>query len=182
MATRGTKESEQLRKNVEDQLNRLLQQLQDLEEMKDDMEESEYTSSKEDTLQQMKEFEQTLDRLISGDVTLVSQLDSMRNAVKAYVTGACRDPNITKMFANKSTAGLRSKLSSLEQDLKLGRITDDAFNSLAVEIVASLEKLGEGLSPQEVSILEKSRRNLEGFTLAEGEIGMHVLEAAGKKK
>ena len=42
MASRGQAESELLRSNVEDQLNRLLSQLEDLEELKDDLDEDEY--------------------------------------------------------------------------------------------------------------------------------------------
>jgi len=163
---KGTKESAMLVRNVEDQLNRLLTQLSDLDEMKEELDESEYESSKADTLGQMREFEETLSKLVSGDVTLVSELDTMRNAVHAYVSGACRDPNITRMFAAKSTTGLRNKLSSLEQDLKLARIKQDAFNSLAVDIVAALEKLGEPLSLKESELLESARRNMSSYTAA----------------
>ena len=173
--------NERLKQNVEDQLNRLLQQLSDLDEMREDLEEAEYTSQKEDTLQQMKEFEGTLERLVSGDVTLVSQLDAMRNAVHAYVSGACRDPNITRLFATKSTAGLRNKLASLTQDLKLNRIKQADFDALALEVVAALEKLNEPLTPSELGILDGGRRNLQGYSeAADGAVGSHVIEAAKK--
>lgn len=180
MATHGTKESDRLRLNVEDQLNRLLQQLQDLDLAKadGDIDEEEYASSRTDTLDQMKEFEATLNKLVSGDVSLISQFDSYRNAVHAYIVGSCRDPGITKMFANKSTSGLRNKLASLEQDLKLGRIQPDAFNSLAIDILLALEKLGEALTANEVDMLEKNKRNLDGFVVAEDQVGSHIIDAA----
>ena len=38
MATRGKRETEQLRGNISDQLNRLLTQVEDLEELKDEFE------------------------------------------------------------------------------------------------------------------------------------------------
>jgi len=179
----GTKESERLQKNVEDQMNRLIQQLSDLDEMRDDMDETEYTSSRADTLEQMREFEATLNKLVAGDVSLVSKLDAMRNAVHSYITGACRDPNITRLFASKSTSGLRSKLASLEQDLKLNRIPQDAFNSLAVEVVVALEKLGEALSPSEQNLLERARRNFDGFVSASDDaVGTHLLDSAAAAK
>jgi hypothetical protein len=163
---KGTKESAMLVRNVEDQLNRLLTQLSDLEEMESEMDKAEYEASKKDTIEQLKEFEETLSKLVSGDVTLVSELDTMRNAVHAYVSGACRDPNVTRMFATKSTTGLRNKLASLEQDLKLNRIKQDAFSSLAVDIVAALERLGEPLSLKESELLENARRNMSSYTVA----------------
>jgi len=174
--------TERLQKNVEDQLNRLLQQLQDLDENKEDLEEGEYESSRADTLEQMKEFEATLNKLVSGDVSLVSQLDSMRMAVHAYISGACRDPNITRMYASKSISGLRNKLASLDQDLKLGRIPSDVHQALAVEVVLALERLGEALSPAESGIIDKQRRNLDGYAAAdEGSVGSHIVAAAAKK-
>lgn len=42
----GDKESAKLRSNIEDQLNRLLTQLQDLEDMKGDLDAKEYESTK----------------------------------------------------------------------------------------------------------------------------------------
>ena len=42
MANRGQAETEKLRSNIEDQLNRLLSQLEDLEELKEDLDEDEY--------------------------------------------------------------------------------------------------------------------------------------------
>lgn len=179
--TAGTKESERLQKNVEEQMNRLIQQLSDLDEMRDDMDELEYNSSRADTLEQMKEFEATLNKLVAGDVSLVSKLDAMRNAVHSYISGACRDPSITRLFASKSTSGLRSKLASLEQDLKLNRIPQDAFNSLAVEVVVALEKLGEVLSPNEQNLIERARRNLDGFVAHDDAVGTHILDSAAAK-
>jgi hypothetical protein len=41
-ANRGKQETEKLQKNIEDQLNRLLSQLEDLEELKADLAEDEY--------------------------------------------------------------------------------------------------------------------------------------------
>lgn len=41
-SNRGKAETEKLRSNVEDQLNRLLSQLEDLEELKEELDEAEY--------------------------------------------------------------------------------------------------------------------------------------------
>jgi hypothetical protein len=46
----------QIRKNMEEQLTRLLNQLQDLESMKAELDEEEYASTKKDTLEQLDEF------------------------------------------------------------------------------------------------------------------------------
>lgn len=54
MASTGEEETARLRHNVEEQLNRLLQQLEDLEELKAELDEDEYNETKADTLQQLQ--------------------------------------------------------------------------------------------------------------------------------
>ena len=56
MSSRGENETSSLRKNIEDQLNRLLTQLADLEEMKGELDVDEYNSVRSETIEQMKEF------------------------------------------------------------------------------------------------------------------------------
>lgn len=46
--------------------------------IRNDLTEEEYDSMKEETLEQIKEFTATLDRLNKGDVTLNSKISSMR--------------------------------------------------------------------------------------------------------
>ena len=66
MVSRGEAETQALSQRVNDQLNRLMNQLKDLEDNRDSLEEEEYTSMREDTLQQMKEFEELLERWKTG--------------------------------------------------------------------------------------------------------------------
>lgn len=46
--------------------------------LRNDLTENEYESMKDDTLEQIKEFTATLDRLNKGDVTVNSKISSMR--------------------------------------------------------------------------------------------------------
>ena len=54
MTSRGSAETERLKQNLNDQMERLVQQLQDLEECKDDLDEDEYEDTKKDTLDQLQ--------------------------------------------------------------------------------------------------------------------------------
>jgi len=69
--SKGKEETSRLRENVEQQLNRLLQQLQDLEELKDDLSPEEIVEQRDETIKQMSEFKESLARMMSGNVTLV---------------------------------------------------------------------------------------------------------------
>ncbi len=49
----GKEETERLKANIQDQLNRLIGQLQDLEELRAELEDDEYEETRKDTLEQM---------------------------------------------------------------------------------------------------------------------------------
>ena len=78
MGSRGQEETKKLRENLESQLERLIQQLADIEEVKNEMDQSEYNDIKEETLEQLKEFNERLSKMISGNMTLVDQLGLMQ--------------------------------------------------------------------------------------------------------
>ena len=141
-------------RQVEDQLNRLLTQLQDLDDMRDELDESEYTSSRQETLDQLREFEATLAKMMAGNMTLVDDLSGIQLAIQAAIRSAFKSPEVIRMFAKKENGALRSRLASLDSDHKLGRISSTAYNELAFEILSALEKLGETLSSKERSIID----------------------------
>ena len=60
MSSRGNLETNQLRINIENQLERLMTQLNDLEEMREELDEEEYITTKQETLEQLKEFQKSL--------------------------------------------------------------------------------------------------------------------------
>ena len=78
MTSRGKEETDQLIQQAQDQLHRLVGQLHDLEELKDDLDEDEYANTKQDTLEQMREFQASLTKMMKGDVSLVDRLNSMQ--------------------------------------------------------------------------------------------------------
>mmetsp|Transcript_16314 Transcript_16314/g.25324 ORF Transcript_16314/g.25324 Transcript_16314/m.25324 type:complete len:189 (-) Transcript_16314:755-1321(-) len=184
MASYGTAETEKLRANVEDQLARLLQQLQDCEELKGDLDEDEYEATKQETIAQLKEFEASLQKMMAGNITLVNELGSMRLAIQGAVSEAFKTPEVIKMFANKQPAQLRMKLSQLKEDLKLKRITPELHTIQAVEILTALKKLGETLSAEEQGFLQENMsQQVAEFEAASGDVGSGILStAAGQVK
>ena len=78
MTSRGQQETSKLRQNMEDQLDRLMQQLSDLEESKEDLDADEYEETKNETLEQLKEFKTSLDKMLEGNMSLVDSLGGMQ--------------------------------------------------------------------------------------------------------
>ena len=60
--------------NVQDQMSRLLSQLKDLDELRDELDDEKYEETKADTLEQLKEFEKSLRTMSAGKTTLMSDL------------------------------------------------------------------------------------------------------------
>ena len=80
-----SKESAALKKNVEDQLSRLLAQLDDLEELRDELEPDEVEEMRAETMEEMKEFEATLEKMMSSTSNWsMSSLDIAWRSRKLY--------------------------------------------------------------------------------------------------
>jgi len=177
-SSRGASETLQLKSNIENQLNRLLTQLDDLEVMRDELDAEEYESTRKETLDQMREFENYLGKLLSGDMSLVDQFGSVQLAIQAAIRDAFKSPDVVRMFAKKENKGLRSKLGSLEEDLKLGRIKQKDFDDLSGEIVIALEILGEELTSREKDLLQKRTKNMSSYVNASEEVDGKITSTA----
>lgn len=51
---------------------------------REDLDEDEYEETKKETLEQLKEFKTSLDKMLAGDMTLVDDLNSMQLVNYAY--------------------------------------------------------------------------------------------------
>jgi len=184
--TRGKDETNRLKSNVQDQLNRLVNQLQDLEETRAELEESEYVEIKQETIAQMRDFQKTLAKAMAGDITLVDEFGSIQLAIQAAVSDAFKTPEVIAMFAKKQPQLLRERLANLKRDVKLYKLPQEHFTQQAVEILTALKRLGETLSGEESAFLAQNMTaSLSEFEKVEADIGagtkQAVLSVAGNQ-
>lgn len=95
MTSHGKAETAKLQQNLENQLDRLVQQLADLESCKyvfkvfdvfisfmiyfrSDIDNEEYEDIKQDTMDQLKELNDSLSKLVKGDISLVNAFGAMQ--------------------------------------------------------------------------------------------------------
>ncbi|KAH9395030.1 hypothetical protein TYRP_005097 [Tyrophagus putrescentiae] len=149
MASRGQSETSQLRTNLEEQLDRLVAQLGDLEECKNDLEAEEYEETKRETMEQLEDFNKYLSRLTSGNMTLVDEIGSMQLAIQAAISNAFQTPEIIRLFARKQPTQLRVKLSEIERDFKIGSLDKERYTQQKREILSALTRLGDNLLDEE---------------------------------
>lgn len=155
MTSRGQAETEKLKQNLEGQLERLVQQLADLEECRGDIDPSEYEETKSETMEQLREFNESLSKMISGDMTLVDQLGSMQLATQAAISAAFHTPAVIRMFARREPDLLRERLAEVDRDERLGKLSVQASTREKTEILSALRQLEERLSPAELKFLEQ---------------------------
>lgn len=146
---------EQLRANIEAQLDRLLTQLEDAEQLKDDLSADEMEQLKRETLDELRHFQDSLQRMVDGDMTLVSSLAAVQMAVRAAISEAFRTPEVIRLFAANEPAALRRRLEELDRDVKLGSLSPETAEQPVVEILTALTHLKEPLSAKERSYLRK---------------------------
>lgn len=182
MASRGKSETEKLKKNLEEQLERLVQQLADLEECRDDLEEDEFEETKAETLDQLKEFKASLDKMLGGNLSLVDQFNGMQLAIQAAISEAFKTPEVIKMFAKKQPGQLRQRLAEIQRDEKVGKLSKDVSVYMIVEILTALRKLGEVLTPEEQEYLKQnSSSSLKQFQQVTSDLASSdkVMQMAG---
>nr|CAD7438007.1 unnamed protein product [Timema bartmani] len=76
-------------------------------------------------MDQLREFNESLSRMISGDMTLVDHLSSMQLATQAAISAAFHTPAVIRMFARKEPGQLRERIAQLERDVKLGKLSPE---------------------------------------------------------
>ncbi|XP_066938217.1 protein LZIC-like isoform X2 [Macrobrachium rosenbergii] len=131
--SRGENENKQLKQQLEDQLDRLVQQLADLEECKGELDPEEYEEVQKETVEQLKEFQASLSRMSAGDMTLVNNLNAMQLAIRAAISEAFKTPEVIQMFAKKQPDQLREKLGQIERDYKIGKESNESYTQQKVQ-------------------------------------------------
>ncbi|CAG2162735.1 unnamed protein product [Oppiella nova] len=142
--------------NLEDQLDRLVAQLADLEECKADLDSDEYEETKRETLEQLEEFSQSLSAMKSGNMTLIDELNAMQLAIQAAISQAFHTPEVIRLFAKRQPGQLRIRLAQIERDSKIGKLSFEVYVQQKVEILIALRKLGDDLQPDELNFLQNN--------------------------
>ncbi|PIO65059.1 Beta-catenin-interacting protein ICAT [Teladorsagia circumcincta] len=148
--------------NLQNQLDRLMNQLSDLEEERSNMDAKEYEELKSETMEQLQDLSRTLEKMTGGAITVIDNLTATRMAVRAAISQAFRTPEIVALFARKQPAALRQKLIVMDNDLRMQKITEKEHHARKLEILTALVNLKEGLSDDEKAFL-KQQKQLESL-------------------
>ncbi|ELR58564.1 Protein LZIC [Bos mutus] len=156
MASRGKTETSKLKQNLEEQLDRLMQQLQDLEECREELDTDEYEETKKETLEQLSEFNDSLKKIMSGNMTLVDELSGMQLFFIILISKGSflKEVDLKSLILCKLKYHmLHIHLLQMDRDLMVGKLARDLYTQQKVEILTALRKLGEKLTADDENFL-----------------------------
>ncbi|XP_059615277.1 protein LZIC-like [Phlebotomus argentipes] len=156
--------NEMLIQNLETQLDRLVAQLRDLEEAKEDLDEEEFEAVKEDTVEQIREFNERLGRMNQGDVTLDSKLSTMKQSIRKAIATSFNTLEMIKMFGEQNATELEKQLLTIDEDFRLKKISGEIMEQRKVDILTKLKAQGHPLSAKDCEFIEKmNQKQLQGL-------------------
>ena len=78
-----------------------------------------------------QEIQEQLNKLLAGDVSLVSELGAIRLALQAAIADAFQTPEVIRLFAKREPGALRERLAAVDQDYKLAKVPFDKYKCVA---------------------------------------------------
>jgi hypothetical protein len=131
---------ENLLKNVLDEIERLNNQLKDLETYKDDFTPEEIEETKKETLEKLIETTKLLEKMKSGNVTTVTAVEKAKKQLKQAIAENYHVKDLVNSYLSNETEFLREKLQSTIRLYALKKISEPEFNSQVVQILEMISK------------------------------------------
>jgi hypothetical protein len=114
-------------------------------------------------MDQLKELNDSLSKLVKGDISLVSALGAVQLATQAAISEAFKTPEVIRLFGKREPKQLRDRLLNIEQETKLNKLSCEARDRQKAEILTALRQLGEQLSREELQFLESHNSVANAF-------------------
>ncbi|XP_077399298.1 protein LZIC isoform X2 [Vanacampus margaritifer] len=131
---------------------------------REELDEEEYEETKKETLEQLSEFNDSLKKIMTGDMTLVDELSGMQLAIQAAISQAFKTPEVIRLFAKKQPGQLRTRLAEMDRDVMVGKLSRNEYTQQKMEVLTALRKLGEKLTTEDETFLaENSTATISHF-------------------
>lgn len=119
---------------------------------RDELPEDELLDIKAETLEQIQEFGETINRLQKGDLTLNNKFVEIKAALRAAIGSAFNTSEMIKMFGAQDDEFMQ--LIKLEEEFKLKKVDQITYENKKLGILQSLQEKGAQLSDEYISFLK----------------------------
>jgi hypothetical protein len=100
--------------------------------LSDELSAEEFEAMKEETLEQIKEFSDSLTRMNKGDLSIDTKISQMREEIRAAIANSFNTIEMIKMFGLQNANELERQLLDIDEEYKLKRITLDQMEAKKV--------------------------------------------------
>ncbi|KJH47729.1 hypothetical protein DICVIV_06196 [Dictyocaulus viviparus] len=154
--------------NLQRQLDRLMNQLSDIEEEKPNLDIQEYEEMKLETMDELRDLGRSLEKMTGGDISSTDSLTATR--YKSCYQSNIKDPFSVGSIREKASDSVEAEVDIvmflLNNDFGMQKISEKKFRSLKLEILTALVNLDEELLDEEKMFLhEVKMEDLPRFTL-----------------
>ncbi|CAD8136652.1 unnamed protein product [Paramecium pentaurelia] len=164
--------------NIEQQLKRLLEQLKDLEEYKNELDPEEYKQMKNDTLQELEIFQTKLQEIEQGDLTLKNAIQQQQEQLRAAIKNSFNAEEIKHLMSSSQGTQIREKIKKLDQDHTLQRINQAQYVKETLNCLNQLQDIGIPFTQQEINFIN-SNTGKDNFVIKQDNVqGKTLLKSA----
>lgn len=128
-----------LQNNI-DEINRLNEQLKDLETYKDDFEPEELESMRKETLAQLDEAKKRLEKMKSGSLTTKTSEEEENMKRMQSISENYNVKGLTKSYDDVQVSTLREKLKGIIRANQMNKLTKEEYSSSVIEILEIIAK------------------------------------------
>ena len=128
-----------LQNNI-DEINRLNEQLKDLETYKDDFEPEELESMRKETLAQLDEAKKRLEKMKSGSLTTKTSEEEENMKRMQSISENYNVKGLTKSYDDDQVSTLREKLKGIIRANQMNKLTKEEYSSSVIEILEIIAK------------------------------------------
>jgi hypothetical protein len=113
--------------NIKQQTKRLLDQLNELEELKAEISEEEYQQMKKDTLEELKTFQKSLEDNQNGELSLDSEIEKTKAELMNAIRKNLNTEEARKTFLAVEIANLRNRITMMENSYQMKKLSEADF-------------------------------------------------------
>ncbi|GMR36995.1 hypothetical protein PMAYCL1PPCAC_07190, partial [Pristionchus mayeri] len=146
----------QLISNLHNQVNRLVKQLEELEQEKDALTEDEYNEMKNETVEELNEISQTLLKMSDGALSTIDNNAKEKQAIRDAIATAFQSIHGHQSPNKIRIAVLRQKIAQIGNDYHMKKIDEETVKIRKATVLSRLNELGDRLSSEESFLLLES--------------------------
>lgn len=125
---------------LEIQLHRLIEQLKDLEDCKEELSAEEFDYIKDDALEQVQEFNKSINDYQKKDSSMTNQFTELKGALRQAIGESFNTQDMVDMFGINDAEVLQ-QLIKLEEDYRFNKIDHEAFVNERSQILLKIQDL-----------------------------------------